>query len=82
MELGDFIIFQKKLLKLDYARPIYQKWIYKKLGFLSNSKLEIIKISSRIIASVMEIFYTFFQYKVHLNMFYSSPMSKIWYTST
>jgi hypothetical protein len=45
------------------------------------TKIEITKNSSRF-ASVMEIFCTLLQCRVHLSMFHSSSTSKIWPTST
>jgi hypothetical protein len=77
IELGDFTFFQKTFLpKLEYTRTFLST-----IGIFVYWKSEFTKNSSRI-ASVMEIFCTLLQYKVHLSMFHSSPTSKIWYTST
>jgi hypothetical protein len=81
MELRDFIFFQILFfIKIEYTRTFIST-----IGIFISLKLdwkgEFTKTSSRI-ASVMEIFCTLLQCKVHLTMFHSSPTSKIWYTST
>jgi hypothetical protein len=51
------------------------------VGIFVSCKIEITK-NSTIFASVMEIFCTLIQCKVHLSMFHSSSTSKILHTST
>jgi hypothetical protein len=59
------------LLKLEYTRTFIST-----VGIFIYWNSEFIKNSSRI-ASMMEIFCTLLQCKVHLSMFHSSPTSKI-----
>jgi hypothetical protein len=63
-------------LNLDYT------WTFiSTVGIFVSWKIEITKNSSRF-ASVMEIFCTLLQWRVHVSMFHSSSTSKIWHTST
>jgi hypothetical protein len=64
------------LLKLEYIRTFILL-----LGFSFNEKVKSLKIPQESV-SVTEIFCTLLQCKVHLSMFHSFPISKIWYTST
>jgi hypothetical protein len=64
------------LLNLEYT------WTFiSTVGIFCSWKIEITKISSRF-ASVMEIFCTLLQCRVHLSMFHSSSTSNYWHTST
>jgi hypothetical protein len=75
MEISSFFKFYF-FLNLDYT------WTFiSTFGIFVSCKIEITKNSSRF-ASVMEMFCTLLQCRVHLSMFHSSSISKIWYTST
>jgi hypothetical protein len=65
------------LLKIDY----YTLTFISTIGFLVSWKSKITKNSTRI-AIVMEMCCILLQCKVHLSMFHSSSISKVWYTST
>jgi hypothetical protein len=77
MDIGDFTFFQILFfLNLDYT------WTFiSTVGIFVSWKIKITKNSSSF-ASVMEIFCTLLQYRVHLSMFHSWSTSKIWHTST
>jgi hypothetical protein len=77
MEIGDFTFFQILFfLNLEYT------WTFiSTVGIFVSWKIEITKNSSRI-ASVMDIFCTLLQCRVHLSMFHSSSTSNFWHKST
>jgi hypothetical protein len=77
IEFGDFTFFGILfLLNLEYTWTfISTVWIF------VSWKIEITKNSTSF-ASVMEIFCTPLQCRVHLSMFHSSSTSKIWPTCT
>jgi hypothetical protein len=73
MKIGDFNFFQILFfLNLGYI------WTFiSTVGIFVSWKIEITKNSARF-SSVMEIFCTLLQCKVHLSMFHLSSTSKIW----
>jgi hypothetical protein len=77
MEIGDFYSFSNFIfLNLEYT------WTFiSTVGIFVSWKIKITKNSVRF-ASVMEMFCTLLQCRVHLSMFHSSSTSKIWHTST
>jgi hypothetical protein len=76
-ENGDFIFFGILFL-LNFVHT----WTFiSTVRIFVSWKIEITKNSTSF-ASVMEIFCTLLQCKVHLSMFHSSSTSKIWPTCT
>jgi hypothetical protein len=77
-----FLIELRKLINFFKLVNLECTWTFiSTVGIFVSWKSEFTENSSRF-ASLMEIFCTLLQYKVHLSMFHSWSTSKIWYTST